>query len=50
MDDNRMSVDSHNLLYLAISRYSGLWQVAFLWPNFPVLSAAYVIDEKKQEK
>lgn len=50
MDDYRLHIGAGPFLYLAIFRYSGLWQLGILWIDFLGMPSADVQDELEQQK
>jgi len=50
MDDYRLHIGACPFLYLAIFRYSGLWELAILWINIPSLLATYAFYESEKQK
>jgi hypothetical protein len=45
MDDYRLRIGVGPFLYLAIFRYSRLWQLGILWIDFPGMPSANAKDE-----
>lgn len=50
MDDPRLCTGLGRLFYLAIFRYSGLWQLGILWIDFLGMPSADAQDELEQQK
>ncbi len=50
MDAHRLCTGAGYILYMAICRYSGIWQLGMVWFDIYDLPAPHVDDEQKKEK
>jgi hypothetical protein len=50
MDAHRLCTGAGHILYMAICRYSGLWQLAVDWFDISGMPPSHVDDEQEKEK